>query len=216
MQKDILVRDLKTMLERVSQDDKITLRNAITVLENMYCNRNLYPYNLLSAININLDILTEDQKNGVSTALTMIPLRERNVLLKIYKESCTLENVAIKLSISKERVRQIKEQGLKHLQNEDCRNLMFFGLNGSREKARNVETVLPKEIDFLDKSIEILEISPRTINTLHRNGIDSVRALSEISYDEFAKINHLGEKSRKEIISCLNLHNVPHALRKTA
>lgn len=64
-------------------------------------------------------LVTDSLQRDVERSLSMLPQREKDVISLYYglngQHSCSLEEIAIRFSITRERVRQIKEKGLEKL-----------------------------------------------------------------------------------------------------
>ncbi|TWD98603.1 DNA-directed RNA polymerase alpha subunit [Neobacillus bataviensis] len=60
-----------------------------------------------------------------------------------------------------------------------------------------------KEKEILNLTIEDLDLSVRSFNSLKRNGINTIHDLANKSEEDIRKLRNLGQKSLKEIIDKL-------------
>ena len=103
-----------------------------------------YPYNLLSAIRGYTTLesphnLTKDVLAGLHYALSTLEDRERTIILGRFQEALSLEDLAIELDISDERVRQLQVKALRKLR-EPCRwNYISLGIAGYSKSRASAE-----------------------------------------------------------------------------
>ena len=187
-----------------------------------------YPYNLLTAIrgNTTLELphsLTKDVLAGLHYALSTLEDRERTIILGRFQEALSLEDLAIELDISDERVRQLQVKALRKLR-EPCRwNYISLGISGyckSRATAEynkgfskgyaegyrhgridqknNVDHSYGPE-DLLAQPIEYLNLSTRAQQCLFYRNCETVGDVVRLSEETIRTTRNLGKKSADEI-----------------
>ncbi len=67
------------------------------------------------------------------------------------------------------------------------------------EELQTINCILANVQPVLDISIDDLELTVRTYNTLYRNQIRDVKQITEMSSEDWTKVNNLGVKSYAEI-----------------
>lgn len=109
------------------------------------CGEGPYPYNLLDAVcgaglrsrkpeDCWQTVLTADQEDGLSDALSLLPDRLQDILCLYFEEGESLEEVGQVYDITRERVRQLISRGIRMLRHPVLFNLIRYGRQGSREE----------------------------------------------------------------------------------
>lgn len=130
--------------------------------------------------------------------------REEIVFKQYYDESRTLEDIAHDLSVSRERIRQIKMKALRKIQKQ----LIY------EQKTKENELPIPEIMDneaLLElpraKSIDELDLSVRALNCLScRVDIDTIPELLKWRPEKLVTIRGLGRKTYQEIIDKVHEH----------
>ena len=96
-----------------------------------------YPYSLAEEITGKPieSVLTQDQLDGMEEALSKLPERTRNMILRYYRDLVTLDDLVKEYGVTRERVRQIIVKGCRTLRYPALRNLVVYGKAGSRQKS---------------------------------------------------------------------------------
>lgn len=187
-----------------------------------------YPYNLLTAIrgNTTLELphsLTKDVLAGLHYALSTLEDRERTIILGRFQEALSLEDLAMELDISDERVRQLQVKALRKLR-EPCRwNYISLGIagycksrataeynrgfskgyaegyrHGRIDQENNVDYSYGPE-DLLAQPIEYLNLSTRAQQCLFYRHCETVGDAVRLSEETIRTTRNLGKKSADEI-----------------
>ncbi|MCD8336751.1 MAG: hypothetical protein LUD18_05640, partial [Lachnospiraceae bacterium] len=178
-----------------------------------------YPVGLLEALEVNevseeqIDYgnLTADQKHGLEAMLLRLSERERDMLLRRYKEKMTLTAIGEYYGISCSRARQIVHRGLVKMGTPDSLPYIVRGYDAQREYIEKINVQRKDEAGLRKKqiisdmeSVKLvdLEFPPRMRNRLIGHGImnlaDLVKVVSRDGW--YKKIRGIGVKSADEIV----------------
>ena len=155
-----------------------------------------------------------DFDGSLEYVLRTLTERERRVLDFRYKEGLTLEEIGKRECVSRERVRQIHAKSLRKLRPPERLNYLKYGVSGTiarkAESAREaVLASLPKpDVKPEDITLEELELSVRSYNCLKRAGMNTLREISKMTFDELCHVRNLGKKSVDEICAVLTNYGI--------
>lgn len=140
--------------------------------------------------------------------------RERRILGFRYKEGLTYEEIGKRECVTRERIRQINAKALRKLRHPDRLNYLKYGVSGviarKTESARKAALAsLPKpDIPESDIPLEELDLSVRSYSCLKRAGINTLREIAEMTFDELCHVRNLGKKSLDEICAVLTGYGI--------
>ena len=157
--------------------------------------------------------LPVDFDGSLEYVLHSLTERERRVLDFRYKDGLTFEEIGKRDCVTRERIRQIHAKSLRKLRRPDRLNYLKYGVSGviarKAESAREaVLASLPKPDKPEDISLEELELSVRSYSSLKRAGADTLRDVSEMTFDELCHVRNIGKKSVNEICAVLAEYGV--------
>lgn len=191
-----------------------------------------YPYNLIADI-FAYDAdkapsgmffpVSDDQKNGLESALSELTEREQTAVAALYKEGKSANFVGKEYGVTGERIRQIQCKAIRKLRHPSRKSRIRYGLRGCAVKTRaehlkTAEAILDrreKELQQKDSrcaadlpaqadiSISEMSMSNRSRTCLQRAGIvtlsELIRVWSEYGADGLARIRNLGKKSALDV-----------------
>lgn len=189
-----------------------------------------YPWNLAAAVgNIEEKDawkLFEIYVPALMESLKSLTEREQKVLEMRFKHFMTLEEAGKGFGVTRDRIRQIEAKAIRKLRNprhwkswkldtmgkyieaeKEASGLALENINLKRKLERLGLT--PEQIKEPERtlepvkaslSIEDLELSVRSYNCLKRAGINTLKDLTEKTYNEMIKVRNLGRKSLEEVI----------------
>ena len=154
-----------------------------------------------------------DFDGSVEYVLHSLTERERRVLDFRYKDGLTFEEIGKRECVTRERIRQIHAKSLRKLRHPGRLNYLKYGVSGviSRitENAREAALAsMPKPDKPEDITLEELELSVRSYNCLKRAGMNTLRELSEMTFDELCNVRNLGKRSIDEICAVLTGYGI--------
>ena len=155
-----------------------------------------------------------DFDGSLEYVLHSLTERERRVLDFRYKDGLTFEEIGKRFCVSRERARQIYARTLRKLCNPQRLNYLKYGISGviarQTENAREAALAsLPKlDIKPEDITLEELELSVRSYNCLKRAGMNTLRDVSEMTFDELCHVRNLGKRSVDEICAALTNYGI--------
>lgn len=155
-----------------------------------------------------------DFDGSLEYVLHSLTERERRVLDFRYKEGLTYEEIGKHFCVTRERIRQIHAKSLRKLRRPDRLNYLKYGVSGviarQTESAREAALAsLPKlDIKPEDITLEELELSVRSYNCLKRAGMNTLREVSEMTFDELCHVRNVGKKSIDEIYAVLTKYGI--------
>lgn len=155
-----------------------------------------------------------DFDGSLEYVLRTLTERERRVLDFRYKDGLTFEAIGKRECVTRERIRQIHAKSLRKLRHPGRLNYLKYGVSGvidrKTESAREAALAsLPKpDIKPEDITLEELELSVRSYNCLKRAGMNTLRELSEMTFDELCHVRNLGKHSVDEICAALTKHGL--------
>ena len=154
-----------------------------------------------------------DFDGSLEYVLHTLTERERRVLDFRYKEGLTFEEIGKRFCVTRERIRQIHAKALRKLRRPERLNYLKYGVSGviarQTENAREAALAsLPKPDKPEDITLEELELSVRSYNCLKRAGMNTLRELSEMTFDELCHVRNIGKKSFDEICAVLTKYGI--------
>ena len=102
---------------------------------------------------------------------------------------------------------------MRKLRHPNRLNYLKYGVSGviarQTESAREAALAsLPKPDKLEDITLEELELSVRSYNCLKRAGMNTLRELSEMTFDELCHVRNLGKRSIDEICAVLTKYGI--------
>lgn len=155
-----------------------------------------------------------DFDGSLEYVLHLLTERERRVLDFRYKDGLTFEEIGNHFCVTRERIRQIHAKSFRKLRHPGRLNYLKYGVSGviarQTESAREAALAsLPKlDIKPEDITLEELELSVRSYNCLKRAGINTLRDVAEMTFDELCHVRNLGKKSVDEICAVLTGYGI--------
>ena len=154
-----------------------------------------------------------DFDGSLEYVLHSLTERERRVLDFRYKGGLTFEEIGKRECVTRERIRQICVKLLRKLRHPHRLDYLKYGVSGvirrksesAREKAL---ASLPKHDKPEDITLEELVLSVRSYNCLTRAGMNTLRDVSEMTFDELCHVRNLGKKSIDEICAVLTNYGI--------
>ena len=124
--------------------------------------------------------VTDDQVDGIYYALDTISEREKNMMLRHFRDGMTYEEVGKEHGISRSRVQQIVSKGIRKSRNKARLMYVRLGLKGNTERLDGLKELI-KQFPNLDRDSQIksasrislhdVELPSRVRNTLLRQMI---------------------------------------------
>lgn len=214
--KDTLTADqYNTLYDIVRSYDDIIELDEITFEYPRNLINAAYPHSTLSYyLGTKLDF--DQVAANIEYVLESFPEQERELILLRFKYRKTLDDIAQKLGISKERVLCKLKVAIRKLEHP-YRERIVFGGKDLAEEISHYRKILEKERDTLrvaaeavvndtedirldTVSIEELKLSCRAYNILRKNGILYIGQLRQLTQEQIATFRNLGEKCLNEII----------------
>lgn len=154
-----------------------------------------------------------DFDGSLEYVLHTLTERERCVLDFRYKDGLTFEEIGKRFCVTRERIRQIHAKSFRKLRHPGRLNYLKYGVSGviarQTENAREAALAsLPKPDKPEDITLEELELSVRSYNCLKRAGMNTLRELSEMTFDELCHVRNIGKKSIDEICAVLTKYGI--------
>ena len=155
-----------------------------------------------------------DFDGSLEYVLHSLTERERRVLDFRYKDGLTYEEIGKRECVTRERIRQINAKSIRKLRHPGRLNYLKYGISGviarQTESAREAALAsLPKpDIKPEDIRLEELDLSVRSYSCLKRAGINTLREIAEMTFDELCHVRNLGKKSIGEISCMLTRHGI--------
>ena len=154
-----------------------------------------------------------DFDGSLEYVLHSLTERERRVLDFRYKDGLTFEAIGKRECVTRERIRQIHAKSLRKLRHPGRLNYLKYGVSGviarETESAREAALAsLPKPDKPEDITLEELELSVRSYNCLKRAGMNTLRDVSEMTFDELCHVRNIGKKSVDEICAVLTKYGI--------
>ena len=154
-----------------------------------------------------------DFDGSLEYVLHSLTERERRILDFRYKDGLTFEEIGKHFCVTRERIRQIHAKSLRKLHRPDRLNYLKYGVSGviarQTETAREAALAsLPKQDKPEDITLEELGLSVRSYNCLKRAGMDTLREVSEMTFDELCHVRNLGKRSIDEICAVLTNYGI--------
>lgn len=134
--------------------------------------------------------------------------REDQLLRFRFLEGATLEETGKKFGVTRERVRQVEARILAKIAElpkyiyEEGRASMLNELKGAQTDA-HVLKILENKVKEQYTPIEVLHLSPRTLNALINGNLGSVEQLCSCTVDQIAVLRGIGVHAIEEIIDAL-------------
>ena len=155
-----------------------------------------------------------DFDGSLEYVLHSLTERERRILDFRYKDGLTYEEIGKRECVTRERARQIYARAVRNLCNPQRLNYLKYGVSGvvawKTESAREAALAsLPKlDIKPEDIALEELDLSMRSYNCLKRAGMNTMRDVAEMTFDELCHVRNLGKKSVDEICAVLTGYGI--------
>ena len=155
-----------------------------------------------------------DFDGSLEYVLHSLTERERRVLDFRYKDGLTFEEIGKRFCVTRERIRQMHAKSIRKLRHPGRLNYLKYGVSGviarKTESAREAALAsLPKlDIKPEDITLEELELSVRSYNCLKRAGMNTLRDVSEMTFDELCHVRNLGKRSIDEICAVLTNYGI--------
>ena len=155
-----------------------------------------------------------DFDGSLEYVLHSLTERERRVMDFRYKDGLTFEAIGKRECVTRERARQIHAKSFRKLRHPGRLNYLKYGVSGviarQTESAREAALAsLPKpDIKSEDITLEELELSVRSYNCLKHAGMNTLRDLAEMTFDELCLVRNLGKKSIDEICAALTNYGI--------
>ena len=186
---------------------------------------NMYPYNVVKKItykndrNVDLEMFAE--------RLNKLPDREKDIIEARFRDGYTLEAVAKRHRLTRERVRQLQESALAKMRynpNEyflvsrsdlremrDENNKLRATLNSLNDKMLKLKDAFSEVVDGAvhesrqcdDLSVDEMGLSVRTHNCMARAGKRTASEMAAMTNREIELTRNLGKKSANELYSKL-------------
>lgn len=116
--------------------------------------------------------------------------------------------------VTRERARQIHAKSFRKLRHPGRLNYLKYGVSGviarQTESAREAALASLSKLDIKpeDITLEELELSVRSYNCLKRAGMNTLRDVAEMTFDELCYVRNLGKKSVDEICAVLTKYGI--------
>ena len=154
-----------------------------------------------------------DFDGSLEYVLHSLTERERRVLDFRYKDGLTFEAIGKRECVTRERIRQIHAKSFRKLRHPERLNYLKYGVSGviarQTENAREAALAsLPKPDKPEDITLEELGLSVRSYNCLKRAGMNTLREVSEMTFDELCHVRNIGKKSVDEICAVLTKYGI--------
>lgn len=151
--------------------------------------------------------LEETLKKAIDEALTD---KQRAAINMIYFDQVSYNDAATQLEITSKAVHSLVNAALRNLRAPKYSKRIFYGDEFLKELEESQSA--PKYLDensdsddYLDKPIDVLEISIRTYNCLRRTGLQTVRHVKHlIDKGHLWKIRNFGAKGVSETMTAVN------------
>lgn len=170
-----------------------------------------------------LKILIPNIEERISEKIKNSKLGEREteiLILRIFDEK-TLEQVANRYGVTRERIRQVEARAYRKLRHPQTRfyeildtkdfdyycKVITEMLNLIQHKISKEEIEKSDEEYLEDFTLEDLNLSIRPYNVLKRNGISNMKELQDYSKEEIAQLKNLGRRSFEEVVE--KAENIP-------
>ena len=183
---------------------------------------------LMYAVTENKNIVaTSDFDEAWTYIKTTLREREVKVLEMRFEESMTLEEIASIFNITRESVRRIENNAIQHLRHQSRAKILLYGIkyieafesfkkaNEEKRQAEFNANVLDgkfnpergttiqdskKRGDFINFSLEDLNLSSRSYNCFERAGINDIQDILDFSDSKgLSKLRNFGLKSFDEV-----------------
>lgn len=168
-----------------------------------------YPYNLLTTIacesvwETNLpEQFSEDHLAGLEYAISQLTEREQEIIKHRYKDKIAFSQIGLPMKISGNRVSQIERNALRKLYSPRLLKYYKYGLNGYKQKLIEFEISEENktmEEKVMNKSIQDIDLSIRTLNNLIRANYEKIGDIAVLSECDILKIKNMGRKQLAEV-----------------
>ena len=170
-----------------------------------------------------------DFNGSVEYVLHTLSDRETKILKNRFIDLMTLEEVGKIFGVTRSRIREIEAKALRKLRHPSRIKYLRYGISGvienikidyynkfadlesklielcklNEEKADKVIDDVELRRKYASLGIEHMDLSVRSYTCLKRAGINNIKQLASLSYEELVHIRNLGRKSIEEIIEKL-------------
>ena len=155
-----------------------------------------------------------DFEGSLEYVLHSLTEREQRVMDFRYKDGLTFEAIGKRECVTRERARQIHAKSFRKLRHPGRLNYLKYGVSGviarQTESAREAALASLSKLDIKpeDITLEELELSVRSYNCLKRAGMNTLRDVAEMTFDELCYVRNLGKKSVDEICAVLTKYGI--------
>ena len=181
-----------------------------------------WPENLLDAIEAKIHSdkrrwsypIPIDIVASAAYVMELLPYHERMVILGRYRDGQTLAGVGETLNLTRERVRQLENSGLRKLCSPSLICWLRYGVSGMVSRGRDsmgglvdIATTNILEERKIQKAAAVpisdVALSARTFNSLSRAAICNLGDLANLTRSELKDIRNLGVKSVQEVVDVM-------------
>lgn len=173
------------------------------------------------------DIMPDDADEAVEIVLSMLKEKQATVV-RMYSEGYKLKEIADKLGVTGERIRQIRNEAYSRMRKNYLRRIMEYGAGVADEARKQAEEEHRTKIadykktletgvenqeqdsvnDDSDKTLEEIGLCAFTRKKCINNGIKSASDFQSISYKDLQEAPGIGEKTLVDIMKALHKHNI--------
>lgn len=181
--------------------------------------KKIWPYNLTYEMFVGIKHIDV----SVFTQIIKEELREKeaDVIFCYYRDGKTLDEIAGKYSVTRERIRQIKAHAVRKLRNpKRAKRYILYSYDDAAELQNKLselqKIVLGEDVEeaavteIKEPTIDVLNLSVRPYNCLSRYALRKfgtkelyISQLTDMTAEEVASIRNLGKRSFMEILYAL-------------
>jgi len=164
----------------------------------------LYP------LNLGVNILGEKNKGkiylkGIEDAVLALPPLESLIITLRFKELLTFVEIHSCMTITMERIKQLEAKGLRILRNPSTLGkITAMSLEEHRQKNIEKKPIIVEPT--IDKEIEYLELSIKSLNCLRRGGYKTIADIINLTEVDLINVRNLGKKGTAEILDRLQIY----------
>lgn len=202
--------------------------------------QNAYPYNLLVAIRGMADreipeVLTKDHLAGLTYVLSTLDDRERDILLRRYRDGSMRSKIAESYGIIPERVRQIENKACRKLQPFAKWNYIAYGVAGYMKRIATSEYNRGYSVGYgegysdgktdgavgitkpyasdevLNRPVESLNLSTRAHSCLRLAQCKRIGDVVRLTDETISTMRQLGKVSANEIALAIKALHIEHS-----
>ncbi|MBR2403550.1 MAG: hypothetical protein IKB01_12440 [Lachnospiraceae bacterium] len=187
-----------------------------------------YPWNLLTEIQpSDVDMIranfSDDLRAGLNHAVSLIGVKEREVIRLRYMEGKSYEEIQEVLQCDEKIVLSLERRAIDRLREPNVYNYIKYGISGYVQKilieeytkgfesgyvkgyedaeadARNGFTRTERDISIMSLPLEVLQLDVRPYNCLYYNGCRTVGDCIRMNEYDIKRMRNLGKKSADAI-----------------